>query len=810
MMKNFLLTVTAVLTFLFVSAQTNTGNIEGVITTPDGQPVANVNVKLKGQKKTTTTNEKGYFEFREIPFGNYTLIYSFAGETSQEVPVTVPPDAEGQSNYNLSLSGSELKEVIVRIGGSINRGSATVGKSNIPIMDLPQAVTIVGQQMIENQQMQRLSDVVKNVNGMYLGTTRGSTQETFYARGYNLGSTNTFKNGFRLNSGAMPEMSGLESVEVLKGSAAILYGNVAPGAVINMITKKPKFVYGGEVSMRAGSFDLYKPTVDVYGPISKNIAFRINGTYEKANSYRDVVNSEKFYFNPSLLFKLGDKTELMVQGDHLHHDFTPDFGIGTLSNSVDAIGGKTVPDVARSAFFGTPWQYNKIQQSTASAELKHELNSQWEFNASVNYQNYHKDYFSTERVQLNSEGKFRRPLGKSDTKENYYAGQINLIGNVATGSIFHKLLIGVDAEKYKTATMASNVADINKGIYDSINVFDPSMYTARTDMPETIWKSKTVNPLSRFGAYVQDLIHLSDKFKLLAGIRWSFQQADVSEITDLINNTTTPAANSGVKIDRAFSPRAGLVYQPTSNTSLFASYANSFTPNSGMDIDSNSLKPSIIDQFELGIKNDFFNGRLSANLTLYRIINNNLTQPIQFFANGDPVVGTTTLREMTGQTTSDGIEVDLKAQPINGMNINAGYSYNNMRYTKTSGKTGSYVEGDRLVNSPAHTANITAFYTIQNGAVKGLKFGAGAYYTGERNAGWNNTYTNDNGAVQDRLFTVKGFMTVDASVGYTYKKLSLLAKLANIGDTFNYYVHENYSINPIPPRNFVATLAYKF
>ncbi|MBZ4188419.1 TonB-dependent receptor [Niabella beijingensis] len=799
-----------------VNAQTNTGNIEGEITTPEGNPVPNVNVSIKGQKKHAVTNDKGYFEFTQIPYGDYVLIYSFEGETSQEVPVTVPPATAEASKYNLSLNARELKEVIVRIGGSINQGTANIGKAHIPIMDLPQAVTIIGQSTIENQQAQRLSDVVKNVNGVYLGGARASTQETFYARGYNLGNTNTFKNGFRVNSGAMPEMSAIESVEVLKGGAALLYGNVAPGGIINMITKKPRFNFGGEINMRVGSYDLYKPAVDIYGPISKSIAYRLNGTYEKANSYRDNVHSERFYVNPSLLFKLSEKTKLLVQGDYLQHEFTPDFGIGTMnadSSKPAATGGKRVTPVSRNTFFGAPWQYAKTKQATVSVELNHQFNDRWALNALGGYQNYERDYFSTERIQADISGKWKRPLGKTNNQEDYVTGQLNLNGDVKTGAIGHKLLIGADVEKVTSTALASNIATVvPKGIYDSINLLDPAMYIPRTEMPQADWITSTKNPVTRFGAYVQDLVTLSAKFKLLAGLRWSFQQADRSKTTTLATNAVTEGAL--LQIDKAFSPRLGLVYQPTNHTTAFASYSNSFSPNSGQDIDSNTLKPSIIDQFEIGIKNDFFDGLLSANLTLYRIINNNLSQPVQFLKNGDPVIGTTTLRELTGQTTSDGIEIDLKSQPVRGWDILAGYSYNNMRYTKTSGKVGSYIEDERLVNSPAHTANATTFYTFQKGSVKGLKLGAGVYYVGERNAGWNTQYALDDKTkevyLNDRLFKVKGFATVDVSAGYTYRKWSLLAKLANVTNTFNYYVHENYSINPIPSRNFVLTAAFKF
>lgn len=811
-MKRIVTILATLFTVLTAIAQsTGTGTIEGFITTPDGKAVANVNVSIKGLKKHVTTNEKGKFAFTDIPFGKYILVYSFENEISQEIPVTVPPERNDAASYNLALNGRELKEVIVRIGGSINQGTASISRSGIPIMDMPQAVTIIGQSTIENQQAQRLSDVVKNVNGVYLGGARASTQETFYARGYNLGNTNTFKNGFRVNSGAMPEMSAIESVEVLKGSAALLYGNVAPGGIINMVTKKPKFVFGGEVNMRAGSYDLYKPAIDVYGPISKSVAYRVNGTYEKANSFRDVVRSERFYVNPSLLFKLSEKTKLLVQGDYLQHEFTPDFGIGTLNDDASkpkAVGGKKITPVSRNTFFGTPWQYAKTTQGTASFELTHQFTVNWELNALGGYQNYERDYFSTERIQADMNGKFARPLGKTNNKQDYFTGQLFLNGFFKTGSVEHKILVGADYENDKTVNLTANFTP--NATYDTINLINPSAYTARTDIPAWKWNTSAEIPVTRFGAYIQDLITLSEKFKLLAGLRWSFQQANPTQTTYIQRNDSL--GYGPIQIDRAFSPRVGLVYQPTSHTSIFASYSNSFSPNTGRDTLGAALKPSVIDQFELGIKNDFFDGLLSANLTFYRIINNNLAQMVPFKpgTGGIEQNSDNTLKQLTGQTTSDGIEVDLKSHPLKGWDVLAGYSYNNMRYTKTTGKVGSFVEGQRLVNSPAHTANATTFYTFQDGAVKGLKLGAGVYYVGERNAGWNNDYTDNKGSVRDRLFSVKGFTTLDVSAGYTYKKVSLIAKLANITNTFNYYIHENYSINPIPPRNFVVTAAYKF
>lgn len=791
MYKSSILTLVTILWTLTAMAQ---NHISGKIITKDGAPAANVNVELQGSKKYTVSDDKGFFSIIDINDGTYNLQVSFTGLQTQTKKITLPNEALAAVNFTLVENASELEEVLINSRKSLNNQQLAVGKLPINPLDLPQSVTVIGQSVIRDQQSQRISDIVKNVNGVYLSTTRASTQESFSARGYSFSSNNMFKNGSRVNTGTMPEVSSLEKVEILKGSAAILYGNVSPGGIINMVTKQPKFNFGGEITLRAGSFGLIKPTVDIYGPLSDRVAFRLNGTYENTNSYRDVVTSERFYFNPSLLFKVGKHTTLLVQGDYLQHEFTPDFGIGSLNNTV-------VADVPRSQFMGTPWQYNIAKQTTAGATLKHQLNSKWSLVANTSYQLYKRDYYSTERIQADAIGDWKRPLNKIQSQEDYIIGNIDLVGKFNTGKMEHTLLAGVDADRYYTTNYTFN----NPTSYDTINILDPTKFTRRTDIPPASRVTRVQTPINRFGAYAQDLISLSAKFKLLVGIRWSMQDAKSATTSYLLKDSTAKGASNKAN---AFSPRLGLVYRPAKNMSAFASYANSFSLNTGTDVFGNAVEPSIIDQFELGLKNDFLNGKLSVNLTLYRIINNNLAQTAQFLSDGVTPNNNTALKELTGQTTSDGIELDVSTQPVRGFNILAGYSYNNMRYTDTKEGKGYYVEGERLVNSPAHTANISAFYTIQHGKIKGLKMGAAAYYVGDRLGGWNNMQQQAQN--YSRLIPVSGFTTVDISAGYNFKRISVIAKVSNLFNTYNYYVHENYSINPIPPRQIISTISYKF
>jgi iron complex outermembrane receptor protein len=808
-----------------ILAQTKNGTVSGTITTSDGKPAAYVSVGLKNANKSAQTDEDGSFVIKNVRPGSYTLKVSSIGVAAQEKDIVVVQGQNFTTDFSIAESASQLDEVAINGYKTPNEKPVNLGKIAIAPKDLPQSVQIINNQVITDQQANRLSDVLKNVNGVAYGENRGSVSgETFFARGYSLGANNVFKNGARASSGGMPETSTLESVEVLKGSAALLYGGVSGGAVVNLVTKKPKFNYGGEVSMRAGSYGLYKPTGDIYGPITKNLAFRVIGTYEDANSFRDNVTTKRRYVNPSLLYKLGDKTEILLQGDYLKSDFTPDFGIGTIDNKLVNIG--------RGTFLNAPWAYNKTNTVTSQLSINHIINDSWKVSVIGSFQSYNRNYFSAERPFANAAGIAARNLTRSRTKEFTYNQQINLNGKFKTGSLSHTLLVGVDADQSRTTSNGfiypAGVAPLLTVYnYGNINLLDPFTFTARTDIPEVINAARTFASQYRMGAFVQDLISVTEKFKVLAGLRYTFQKTPRTTTDSLLTGKTSISNNAigKSKIETAFSPKLGLIFQPVKTTSLYVSYASNFISNTGTDINLAPLDPSKVDQYEAGIKNDLLDGKLSANVTVYRIKNNKFAQQALLRADGSANADAN-IKELNGKTTSDGVELDLTGTIVKGLNFIAGYSYNFIRYTETRDKTtliikaptvanpdatrelivGGTVEGQRLVGSTKNTANGTLFYTLQEGMFKGLKLGASAYYTGDRNGGYNDTKIQ----AASRLIPLDAFTTFDFSAGYSWKKLSLLGKISNITDELNYFVHENYSVNPIPPRQFIATLAYKF
>jgi len=722
-------------------------------------------------------------------------LYYFSSDTIKSINDTVK-----------NKRGQQLKEVIVTANKQPK--PVTALRSGLKPMDAPQSVQVIGSEIIGQQQAIRLSEVLKNANGVYVSSARGGAQESFYSRGYDMSANNMFKNGFRYNAGSIPDVSSLDRVEFLKGSAALLYGNVAPGGILNLVTKTPSFKSGGEITMQAGSYSYYKPSVDFYGPLNKHIAYRFAGSYENSESFRDVVKNERIYINPSFLFHVSDKTQITVQGDYLNADWTPDFGTGII--------GKEIVDVPRSNFYGALWSNGKTKSASGSVLLNHDFNKNWKLNFNSSFQTYDRASKSTAQLStVAANGDWTRPLVQNKNLEQIVGDQLSLQGNFNTGSIKHQLFTGMD---FENSFATANTYAFSPANYDTINLynFDPS--TQRNDIPDANLTKIVKTDTNRFGVYAQDLISFTEQLKVLVGLRWSWQEATVN--TYDLTKTPTTLTETPARKDDAFSPKVGLVYQPTKDMSLFASYSNSFTPNTGTTVDLQPIEASIIDQYEAGIKKDFWRGVLSTNITVYQITNSNLAQTAEFKADGS-LNTDTSIKTLGGATKSKGIEVDITARPLEGLNIVAGYSYNDMRYTHTSGTSGSFVEGDRVVRTPQNTANLSFFYTLPSGVLKGLSFGAIGNYIGDRLAGWNDDYlwTPVKPAttpptyvvtIRDRDIPLDAYTTIDASVGYTWKKISLLCKLSNITNELNYTVHENYSVNPIAPRQFMASLKYQF
>ncbi len=709
-------------------------------------------------------------------------------------------------NDTVKKKAKAIEEVIII--KKINKGIVNAGKSPIKAMDLPQAVAIIDRTTIEQQQILRISDALRNTNGVYVSgasNASGNNQEEYGSRGFTFSGANTFKNGIRFNGSLIPESASLESIEILKGSSALLYGNVAPGGILNLETKKPKFQQGGEISFRASEFDFYKPIIDIYGSLDKSqtAAYRLVTSYETGNSFRDVVSSERFYINPSFLFNLTKKTNLLVEADYLKDSRTPDFGLTTIDYKVVAL--------PRSTFLNFDWATFDSNQESISATLNHQLNATWQVKGILSYQGFSTNLLSSSRpnsgnltpsapnnnlVQAN--GDWVRGVQKADTKQDYTFAEIDVTGNFNTGAIKHAILLGADADRSNTGTL--NYATIN--YFDKINIYNPSevigknpIYNGAT-IPILNQNTFADADINRAGFYIQDFIELTSKLKVLTGLRYSYLESTTNTTTYSSGITSETKTN-----DNIISSKLGIVFQPTKTNSIFASYSDSFVLNTGTDKNFQALPHSTINQYEIGIKNELFKGRLNANITGYSINFGNLAQTD--FSNGNI---NTNIKELAGSYISKGIEIDITGNFKN-LRAMAGYSFNETKYTKSN----IYDRGVQLRFAPKNTANTSLFYTFVNSKLKGFEIGVQSSYVGKILGGRlkpNNASTS--AELARKPIQVDGFLQFDASVGFTSNAFSIRAKLSNIGNVTSYYVYDDNTVTPIAPRMISTTVSYKF
>jgi len=786
------------------------GIISGIVVTTDHQPAASVTVLLKiaGKNIHTITNENGVFTFNNLVAGNYDLEISLIGFQTIQQSIVVQPGKKLQLSFQLKVSEQQLQEIIVE---TVQK-KFSAGKSTIPDKDLPLSTGIVSNKEITDQQAIRLGDIVKNVPGVSLVQTRFGVNETYGARGYIIGITggagggSIFKNGLPYNIAGMPEAATLESVEIIKGSSAFLYGSSSGGLIINMISKKPRYDFGGSFSLIAGSNQQYKPVVDVYGPINQHLAYRVLGSYENDRSYRDQVQSFRKYVNPSLMYRFGDKSSLVISQEYLYASSTPDPGVGLLDS-----GRVLTRAIPRSRFQNVGWAYNHVLQHTSSASYQQVLNDRLTMNASASYQYTDVDSYGCGSLNTASAaGIIARPLSRAHSIEKDMAAQAYLEGKIKTGQTAHHFIAGADFTNVTTYTDAFNLYNANGTAlktYDTINLLNPAQYLQRTDIPAAVKATVTTAPSNRAGIYVQDLISINRQLKLFAGVRYSYQSTVQTTIDSMATGTRPASGTRGSTPTtdyRVFSPKAGLVYQPSTNASFYISYANSFTTNTGVDVYGNLLPASIIHQYEVGAKNSWLKGKLAANISLYRIINSNLAQQAAYLADGITPNTNTNIKSLSGETTSDGIEIGFNGNLSRNFYFVTGYAYNFIRFTHVSGTKGSNIAGEQLVNAPNSTANGTVFYTFRDHLLKGLKLGLTGFYTGTRLGGYNNTVGQT--VLGSRLVPLSDFTTIDLSAGYSYQKLSLQCKLSNLLNELNYLIHDNYSITPIAPRQLYVTI----
>ncbi|MDM9379411.1 TonB-dependent siderophore receptor [Chlorogloeopsis sp. ULAP01] len=682
-------------------------------------------------------------------------------DTVQPESKTPPeqPSAQDDQPIELMVTGEQEGEYNVQSAPSST-------KIDVPLRDVPQSIQVVPRQVLEDRQVTRLDEFTDNVSGVQrifgFGTASGYNIRGFFAGYENL------RNGFR-NLGNPRDIANIERVEVLKGPTSVLYGGGSAfslSGLVNTVTKKPLDNPFYQGNFTAGSFDFYRPSIDINVPLlpDRSALSRLNVAYENANSYRDFVNKENFFIAPVLTLQVSPQTTFTTEFEYLDYSFIFDKGFPLVPESLK---------LPRNRFLGEPGlDPTTGNVSSITGDLEHKFSENWKFRQGVNVtiNNVEVGNARLYRISLQDD---RRTLNRTSSqgaqKSESYTSQSEISGKFNTGSLRHNVLLGVELSRFKYGY------DVFEAPLAPIDIFNP-IYGARPGEFTLSFAGEQGG--DNIGVYLQDLIEILPNLKVLAGGR--FDVVD-SFYKDRPTNTVL-----NEQTDSRFSPRIGIVYQPSHFTSLYFNWTNSFVPQIfSRSRTGEQFKPEIGEQFEFGIKQNFFDNRLSANLAFYQITRQNVLT-------ADPIDPNFSVQ--TGEQRSRGIELDIAGEILPGWKIIATYSYTDAVVTEDNNPN---LIGDRTAGVPEHSASLWTTYEIQKGNLQGLGFGLGLVYAGEREVSLPNT------------FTVPSYLRTDASIFYRRSNYRIGLNFKNLFDV-KYYEVDGFSLLPAAPLTVLGAVAVEF
>ena len=744
------------------------GSIVGVVRTTDGQPGPFVSVALEGTSLGTTTDEQGRFRLDRVPVGNYTLVVQGVGFAMQRQPVTVTANQRVEADVQLATTATDLAEVQVtgRSYTAYKRDATNIAtRSETPLRDIPQSVQVLPEAVLRDQQVQLLQESIRN----FAGITQFGGYNDFNLRGFRSTTGNFAFNGQRLGgSSYTPQPTyNLESVEAIKGPASVLYGFAAPGGIINQTTKLPEATARREIRLTHGSFNQLRGVADATGPLTADgkWLYRVVAGAERTDHQLRDWKTRNVFVNPSLTFRPTERTDLTLTTSYFHQN---EDGGTWYNRGIMAVEG----DVGA---LPRDWSHHdsndKGYDRIANAQLlsQHRFSDKVSVNLLARYSYYHSGqqyHHITRRTYDPETGTIKRHFRDFDnvTHDAFVNGY--LTWKPTTGPVEHTILVGLD---YGHSQNGYDYTQSYDGV-PGLNVFNPQYgQIDRRNYRGEGYNARFDNPTNFIGGYVQDQLTLTSQLKAVLGLRYDYYRS-TSRDEDRTDQVSDPAAAIVITQDTsktsAFVPRAGLVYQPLPELSLYGSYSQSFQPQySNLPRAGGPFDPETGKQWEVGARTELLGRRLVGSVALYRIRKVNILT-------ADPNDPEGQRRIAGNEATSRGVEVSVTGRVLPGLNLISNYAYNEARITKNGNPNKPY-GSPWFENAPNHSGNVWAVYTIQKGDLEGLGLGGGAYYVGKR-------YSFDSG------FSIPKYHTFDAVVNYQYQQASLALNVYNLADT-RYY-----------------------
>jgi iron complex outermembrane recepter protein len=674
-----------------------------------------------------------------------TVQVRVVGETTApKAIVAVRPKAPETAQQAPEEELGEEEELVVtgqQEGGYVVPKSNVGTRTNAKLRDVPQGIQVIPRQVIEDQAANDIEDVLRNVSGV--AQQGGDPAREIRIRGFDA-TDNIVSDGIGISDGTGQidfDLGNVEQVEVLKGPSSVLYGSGEPGGTVNITTKRPQKDPFYELTGKVGNFDYYQGAIDLTGPINKNksILYRLNAAYKNEGSFVDFAESREFAIFPVLSFQLGKNTTFTLEGRYENQSEILPPGLPVIGT----IQPNPLGQIPNDRFLGEP-DFNrfKTSQGDIGYRLDHRISENWsvrnQFRASFLDSDFRAVFFDS----LDADNRtVLRSANKGETKNQRYTLQTDVNGKVKTGIVSHDLLVGLELERQTGSSVFRDAANT-----PSIDLFEP----VYGNLPSNFRVSRSDKFAGNtIGIYAQDLLSIGDKVKILIGGRFDWFQETFEDRL---------AEESGTNSSTGFSPRVGIVYQPIKLISLYAGWSRSFTPNLGVDDDGNRFKPLTGEQFEVGVKSEFLDGKLAATLSAYQITRRNDFIP-------DP--NNPGFEIQIGEQRSRGVEFDLTGEPLPGLRLIATYAYVDAKITEDPER-----EGNRLGSVPQHSGRLWAVYEFQKGSfLPGFGIGAGLFAS-----------SSFPGNSEDDAFRAPGFVRADALLYYRRKNWRVQLNIENLFD----------------------------
>ena len=763
------------------------GSISGTVMGPEGIPEQGVHIFLIQTSFGASTDPAGSYVLENIPAGEYTLAISKIGFQEQQFEVLVTATQNTSLDISLESASYHLDEIAVY---GQKRRTIYATRINAPLEQTPLSLNVVSNELLAQQQAISLEDALRNVSSVSKFGSYGIS-DNVNIRGFDIGLAGGPEN-YRIN-GAMlrtPYSNYVEEVQVLKGPASILYGDVEPGGIINYVTKKPLGYDHASLELKLGEYGLIRPAIDLGGKMSDKLSYRLNSVYETSGSFRDEVHNTQYMIAPSVLWNTGRQTTLTFDALFMNNQTTIDWGFPV---GLPLSRAKELDD---SNFYGYPDGASEGSNNMIMATFMHRLGGNWQLRNVTSFSNQsrqiHDVYPIYDAATDSVAYLFGDYLEKSRT--NTLSNFLDISGEVHTGSVKHRLLAGFDISRISRPVAFNFVFPI-PGV---VSLTNPSWQnTALSSAP--LLDDDILPFTTRVGINIQDLVSLFDeRLNLLVGGRFS----QFTTGTDYRGNAEKPADDPETKESR-FTPRIGLTYEIIDNLTLYGSYAESFssvTPQPGRGLD--DPEPLLGDQIEFGVKHSLLNDRLGITLSYFDLNRKNVLQFEIIDANGSISDPNNFRANQSGEHSSQGIELDINGKLASNWHFFGAFSYFETEVVSEIVQNGDSepidYSGKELPNNPNTKFSLWTQYTFKQG-VPGLSLGGGLFHQGDMFGDRLNTDDN----------TIEAFTRADLMLGYQYKHVRLQLNLQNFNnvETFQRSIFGSYV--PQFPRRIVASIAFE-